>query len=110
MADELRELATAALEDGLIDEGETGAWAIRHFSTICKALSAVAHPVPPQNQPSWHPWGDFLRVRCDVIDWLYQEMGRSDEKIAHVLSMDPEQVMLIRTRDRSLAAAPSTAS
>lgn len=45
------------------------------------------------------PWGDFLTARAKAIDWLATR--ESDEQIARTLSMDPVQVHLIRTRDRS---------
>lgn len=49
-----------------------------------------------------HPWEEFLAARCNAIDWLRDEFGHSDEEVAHVLSMTPIQVMLIRTRDRTM--------
>lgn len=47
-----------------------------------------------------HPWGRFLAARADAIDWMHEE-GDSDEKIARVLSMDAQQVTLIRNRERT---------
>jgi hypothetical protein len=44
-----------------------------------------------------HPWGEFLKVRLDVIFWMREEMKRTDSEIADQLSMDEEQVYLIRT-------------
>ena len=43
-----------------------------------------------------HPWGEFLKIRVKVIHWMHQEMGYDDERIAYALSMDTEQVYLIR--------------
>lgn len=43
-----------------------------------------------------HPWSSFLEARGDAIFWLY-EMGYDDLQIAVTLSMDKEQVYLIRT-------------
>jgi hypothetical protein len=53
-----------------------------------------------------HPWADFLHHRARAIDWLYAGEGSGhckgdDAAIAKTLSMDPVQVTLIRTRDRS---------
>jgi hypothetical protein len=54
-----------------------------------------------------HPWSDFLHHRARAIDWLYSGEGNeackgNDGAIAGTLSMDPTQVYLIRTRDRSI--------
>ncbi len=49
---------------------------------------------------SEHPWQRFLDARADVIDWLKKE-GDTDERIAIQLSMDANQVRMIRERDRS---------
>lgn len=53
-----------------------------------------------------HCWSDFLHHRARVIDWMYAGgvtgKPRDDEQIALALSMDPVQVRLIRTRDRSI--------
>lgn len=54
-----------------------------------------------------HPWADFLHHRARAIDWLYSGEGYpacagNDGAVARTLSMDPVQVMLIRTRDRSI--------
>lgn len=43
-----------------------------------------------------HPWGDFLEVRMHTIQWM-RERGDDDSQIARALSMDEEQVYLIRT-------------
>lgn len=56
-----------------------------------------------------HPWADFLHHRARVIDWLYSgEVDNgckgNDAAIAYTLSMEPTQVLLIRTRDRSIPA------
>jgi hypothetical protein len=48
-----------------------------------------------------HHWADFLHYRARTIDALHTS-GESDEAIAKTLSMDPAQVWLIRTRDRSI--------
>jgi hypothetical protein len=45
-----------------------------------------------------HPWLAFLHARAEVIDWLHGR-GKSDRQIAVELSMDPDQVRLIRLRD-----------
>jgi hypothetical protein len=45
-----------------------------------------------------HPWAVFLRARAEVIDWMHDH-GKSDRQIACELSMDPDQVRLIRMRD-----------
>lgn len=55
-----------------------------------------------------HPWADFLHHRARVIDWLYSGEGdpvckARDDLIAKTLSMESTQVMLIRTRNRSIA-------
>lgn len=44
-----------------------------------------------------HPWGDFLKARYYAIHWMRDEQGYSDALIAHKLSMDEQQVYLIRT-------------
>ena len=49
-----------------------------------------------------HPWGVFLSARANCIDWLKDHQKRNDEQIAYDLSMDSEQVYLIRTRNRNL--------
>ena len=51
-----------------------------------------------------HPWADFLHHRARAIDWLYYQnpdmaTHHDDIEIARTLSMDPVQVLLIRTRD-----------
>lgn len=51
-----------------------------------------------------HPWADFLHHRARVIDWLYNGCKGNDAAIALTLSMEPTQVFLIRTRDRSIPA------
>jgi hypothetical protein len=43
-----------------------------------------------------HPWGEFLKARIKCIKWLKEEMKRNDEEIAHDLSMDITQVILLR--------------
>jgi hypothetical protein len=43
-----------------------------------------------------HPWGKFLEVRKEVIKWMTDEMGRDNAEIAHALSMDEQQVYLIK--------------
>lgn len=50
------------------------------------------------------PWDAFLRARAAAIDWLASTDGgpHADAAIAVILSMDSEQVTLIRTRDRAL--------
>jgi len=63
-------------------------------------------PVETEKRPGeGHPWADFLHHRARVIDWLYTGESNpmckgSDWQIARVLSMDAEQVRLIRTRER----------
>jgi len=54
-----------------------------------------------------HPWADFLHHRARAIDWLFSGEGdpkckEDDFAIARTLSMDPVQVFLIRSRDRSI--------
>ena len=54
-----------------------------------------------------HPWADFLHHRARTIDWLWSGDGdptcrHNPKRIADVLSMEPTQVHLIRTRDRSI--------
>lgn len=54
-----------------------------------------------------HPWADFLHHRARAIDWLYSGEGdpickQNDIQIAKTLSMEATQVMLIRTRNRSI--------
>ena len=51
-----------------------------------------------EHEASPHPWDVFLEVRCDVIDWMREEMKKSDFEIARDLSMDERQVFLIRNR------------
>lgn len=46
-----------------------------------------------------HPWGEFLSARVKVIVWLSEEMGKTDLQITESLSMDEEQVLLIRTHE-----------
>jgi hypothetical protein len=43
--------------------------------------------------------GDFVFVRADVVDELHAE-GKDDAEIARTLSIDADQVLLIRTRHR----------
>lgn len=50
-----------------------------------------------------HPWQRFLEARREVIDWLYSGDGdpwckESDANVAETLSMDAQQVRMIRTR------------
>jgi len=57
-----------------------------------------------------HPWADYLHHRARAIDWLFSGEGQAsckddDAAVAKVLSMEPQQVMLIRMRDRSIANA-----
>jgi len=47
-----------------------------------------------------HPWDAFLKARAAAIDWMTAE-GDDDEKIRAALSMDLDQVRLIRDRDRT---------
>jgi len=52
------------------------------------------------------PWSNFLAARAAAIDWLYSGKGDPNAKgddrfIATVLSMDAEQVTMIRARDRT---------
>lgn len=42
-----------------------------------------------------HPWEEFLDARVKCILWM-NELGRSDAVIAHLLSMDEQQVYQIR--------------
>jgi len=49
--------------------------------------------------PARHPWEAFLTARADAIDWM-RDQGDSDRAIAATLSMDADQVMHIRTRQR----------
>jgi hypothetical protein len=44
-----------------------------------------------------HPWDDFLDARVKAILWMKNEQGADDRKIALILSMDEQQVYLIRT-------------
>ena len=44
-----------------------------------------------------HPWGDFLEARRRAILWLHYERGQDDAEVARTLSMDTNQVYLIRT-------------
>ena len=44
---------------------------------------------------SIHPWGNFLYARRLAMQWLRDELEYDDEKIAHVLSMDKNQVTLL---------------
>ena len=46
-------------------------------------------------------WAEFLRARAAAIDWLHNQ-GDTDERIAKTMSMDPAQVALIHSRDRSI--------
>ncbi len=50
-----------------------------------------------ENKEKPHCWGEFLRIRKDVINWMSEEKGRDDKEIAYTLSMDAKQVFLIRT-------------
>ncbi len=50
-----------------------------------------------------HPWGEFLNARYNAIIWLRKEFGDNDAQIAKKLSMDEEQVFLIRTHDKKAA-------
>ncbi len=43
-----------------------------------------------------HPWGEFLYARKNAIDWMHDEMKKSDYEIAESLCMDSLQVNLIR--------------
>lgn len=51
-------------------------------------------PVIEEKTP--HPWGAFLDARLKAIEWMHDEQGYSDEKIAYALSMDEKQVYSIR--------------
>jgi hypothetical protein len=44
-----------------------------------------------------HPWAEFLEARKKTIYWMREEMNRDAKEIAIALSMDEEQVYLIRT-------------
>lgn len=46
-----------------------------------------------------HSWGGFLSERGKVIIWLSEALGKTDLQIAESLSMDEEQVLLIRTHE-----------
>jgi hypothetical protein len=46
-------------------------------------------------------WGEFLQVRSKMIDEFHKD-GKTDEEISRILSTDPVQIMMIRTRDRRL--------
>jgi hypothetical protein len=61
----------------------------------------VADPTENRYPGKGHHWADFLHCRAITIDALHKS-GESDEAIAKILSMDPVQVRLIRTRDRSI--------
>ena len=50
-----------------------------------------------------HPWGEFFNARYNAIIWLRKEFGDNDAQIAKKLSMDEEQVFLIRTHDKKAA-------
>lgn len=43
-----------------------------------------------------HPWQDFLTARAKAIIWMKYDMHKSDLEISQALSMDEEQVKLIR--------------
>jgi hypothetical protein len=43
--------------------------------------------------------GDFVFARADVVDELHAE-GKDDAEIARTLSIDADEVLLIRTRHR----------
>lgn len=47
-----------------------------------------------------HPWLAFLEARAAVIDWKWPD--QSCEEIAKDLSMDAQQVAMVRMRDRLL--------
>lgn len=42
-----------------------------------------------------HPWEEFLNARAAALIWMRDEMKKSNEEIAHLMSMDAEQVKLI---------------
>lgn len=54
-------------------------------------------------------WAKFIDARANAIDWLKDE-GLTDKEIAKELSMNEEQVIQIRTRDRSLGPASGALS
>ncbi len=52
-----------------------------------------------------HIWNEFLEARAKAIVWMNKHHGDSDRKIANVLSMDEEQVRLIRVYQTNLEKA-----
>ncbi len=54
----------------------------------------LAKKMDEEKEP--HPWGEFLKARVKCILWMKNEMKRDDQTIACDLSMDTEQVRLIR--------------
>jgi hypothetical protein len=42
-----------------------------------------------------HPWSQFLYARAVAMNWMREEMNRSNAEIAMALSMDEMQVRLI---------------
>ena len=44
-----------------------------------------------------HPWEEFLKARGKAILWMKKEFNRTDKQIAYNLTIDEEQVYLIRT-------------
>ncbi len=51
----------------------------------------------PEIHKNSHPWEEFLNARLKVIFWLKEERDYDDETIAYTLSVDSQQVYLIRT-------------
>lgn len=51
------------------------------------------------NNEKVHPWSRFLNARYDAIIWMKEEFGYTDKTIAIKLSMDEQQVYLIRTSE-----------
>lgn len=74
------------------------------FRTILEMEMGIVKEssVPDENneQKLSHPWGEFLKVRINVIHWMREEQRYSDLEIAQALSMDELQVYLIRTHNQ----------
>jgi len=70
-----------------------------------RALLAESVPAGEPVADRWHPWAWFLEARRNCIDWLVQEHGYSDERVAKELSMDVMQVTLIKMSNLERAAA-----
>ena len=49
-----------------------------------------------EKELSENPWGKYLCIRLKVIKWMTEEKCYTDKVIASKLSMDTEQVRLIK--------------